>query len=78
MSYEKVEAFQCSECGELYDHPSLAERCSNECRLYRLAKEVAELRVEQDDSEHLHWKPELSSMIDYLEDVRDEMWEEGR
>lgn len=76
--YRKTEAYECSGCGELHDHPSLAEKCSKKDELYRLANEIAELRIRggicEGDMEHS--KIEVSAIIEEFREQRDDLEEQ--
>lgn len=75
--YSKAEAYKCSECGELHDHPALAGKCSRKDELYRLFEEIAELRIRGGicEGEHEHTKLEVSEMIETIQEYRDELEE---
>lgn len=76
--YRKVDAYKCEECGDLYDHPSLAEKCSKQDQMLRLAREIAELRIRGDiyEGKHPHTKIEVGAIIDKLKEERDELEEQ--
>jgi len=71
--YKKTSAYECEICGDLHDHPSLAEKCYTQCYLYRLFEEIAELRIRggQTEADHEHTKLEMAAMIEDLEEARD-------
>lgn len=73
--YEKVAAFRCGVCGELHTSPALAENCYVECHARRLMEEIAELRLRGgvNDADTEHMKSERASMLDDLEEARDEL-----
>lgn len=57
---EKVDAFECEECGSLYDHPSLAGRCEKQCKLYYLLRDIGD-ELDEDSDMGLNIHPDVET-----------------
>lgn len=73
-TYKETNVYECTECGDVYDHPSLAEKCATEDRFYKVAEEIAELRIRGGEcTGHEHSKLEVGEILDELREERDEL-----